>query len=211
MHRLAVSGVPAGRLVGSANVILRSRVRPAYTPAAVRPIRTTTPARGKSMTTTNAYAPPRAVVDDVAVAGAIGDPADRGTRLGANILDGIIFVAMAYLPLLLTVFAAEEDGGEVLAMIGAGLTLVGFIVWCWLTIKYVQANGQSIAKKLMNIKVVRSDGTRASLGRIFWRRNVVNTVLSIIPLYQLLDALFIFGETRQCLHDKLADTIVVKA
>jgi uncharacterized RDD family membrane protein YckC len=71
-------------------------------------------------------------------------------------------------------------------------------------------NGQSIAKKLLKIKVVRSDGSRASLGRIFWLRNVVNGLLSIIPAYGIVDVLFIFGESRQCLHDKIADTIVIK-
>ena len=74
----------------------------------------------------------------------------------------------------------------------------------------MKRNGQSIAKKLLSIKVVRSDGSPVSLGRLFWLRNVVN-LLGIIPLYGLIELLFIFGESRQCLHDKLADTIVVKA
>ncbi len=55
----------------------------------------------------------------------------------------------------------------------------------------------------------------ASLGRIFWLRNVVNLIPSVIPyvgnIYGLVDALFIFSESRQCVHDKIADTIVVKA
>jgi uncharacterized RDD family membrane protein YckC len=68
-----------------------------------------------------------------------------------------------------------------------------------------------MAKKLLNIKVVRSNGEAASVGRIFWLRNIVNGLISIVPLYGLIDALFIFSESRQCLHDKLADTIVIKA
>jgi uncharacterized RDD family membrane protein YckC len=64
---------------------------------------------------------------------------------------------------------------------------------------------------MIGIKVVRSDGSKASLGRIFWLRNFVNGLLGIIPFYQLIDILFIFGDQRQCLHDKIADTIVVKA
>jgi uncharacterized RDD family membrane protein YckC len=39
----------------------------------------------------------------------------------------------------------------------------------------------------------------------------VNSLIGIIPLYTIIDLLFIFGEQRQCLHDKIADTIVVKA
>jgi uncharacterized RDD family membrane protein YckC len=58
---------------------------------------------------------------------------------------------------------------------------------------------------------VRADGSRVSLGRLILLRNVVVWILSMIPLFSIVDALFIFGEARQCLHDKIADTIVVKA
>jgi uncharacterized RDD family membrane protein YckC len=64
---------------------------------------------------------------------------------------------------------------------------------------------------MLGIKVVRTDGSPASVGRIFWLRNVVNGLIGIVPLYGLVDVLFIFSESRQCLHDKIADTAVVKA
>jgi uncharacterized RDD family membrane protein YckC len=75
----------------------------------------------------------------------------------------------------------------------------------------MRRNGQSIGKKMLAIKVVRSDGTPASLARLIWLRNVLSWIISLIPLFVLIDNLFIFGERRQCLHDKFADTIVVKA
>jgi uncharacterized RDD family membrane protein YckC len=167
------------------------------------------------MTSTNVYAPPRAVVHDVAVVDGTGTPADRGTRLVASILDGIIFMGMVYLPFIIAALAAPnsegETGSDAIVIVGVGIGVIGLIAWCWLTVVYVQRNGQTIAKKLLTIKVVRSDGSPASLGRIFWLRNVVNGIASVIPLYGLIDALFIFGESRQCLHDKIADTIVIKA
>lgn len=169
------------------------------------------------MTMTNPYAPPRAAVDDVLTADEAALPAERSARLGAAILDGIIFTVMVYLPALFTMAmagaaakTAGESGASAMVMIGGVVTLAGVIAWCWLTIVYVKRNGQSIAKKLLKIKVVRSDGSRASLGRIFWLRNIVNGLISIIPLYGLIEVLFIFGERRQCLHDKIADTIVIK-
>jgi uncharacterized RDD family membrane protein YckC len=166
------------------------------------------------LSASNRYAPPRAAVRDVSYAS--DDPADRGTRFAAALLDSIILAAMVYLPLFVGMFvgaatAADSGSAGVVVIGGMVLALVGFAAWCWLTIKYVVANGQSIAKKMLGIKVVRSDGSDISLGRIFWLRNFVNALISIIPLYGLIDVLFIFSESRQCLHDKLADTMVVKA
>jgi len=63
----------------------------------------------------------------------------------------------------------------------------------------------------VHIKIVRSDGSPVSLSRVIWLRNAVNMVLGIIPLYGFIDALFIFGNARRCVHDHLADTIVIKA
>jgi uncharacterized RDD family membrane protein YckC len=168
------------------------------------------------MNTANPYAPPQATVQDVADSGAT--PAGRGTRLVGVILDSIIFTAMVYIPMVIGMrfngpLLLATGHFNPMALYGAGslLGLIGLIAWCWLTILFVSRNGQSIAKKMLGIKVVRSDGSPASLGRIFLLRNVVNTVLAFVPFYGLVDALLIFGDARQCVHDKIADTIVIKA
>ena len=165
------------------------------------------------MTTPNPYAPPTAEVQDIYDPTGALELADRGTRLAAAIVDGCIFFGMCYLPILAMVAVGSAAGqdSDVLVAIGFMAGMAGFGVWCWLTIPRVMANGQSIAKKMLGIKVVRTDGSPASFGRIFWLRNVVNGAMAILPLYQFIDWLFIFGESRQCLHDKLADTMVVKA
>jgi uncharacterized RDD family membrane protein YckC len=166
---------------------------------------------------TNPYAPPRATVLDIVDPHAPTVTADRGTRLGATILDSIFFAGLVYVPFVVAAIfaglgrqAGNENASAIFAVAGV-VAFAGFIVWCWLTIKYVRGNGQSIAKKLLGIKVVRTDGSPAALGRIFWLRNFVNGLISIVPLYGLIDSLFIFGESRQCLHDKIADTIVIRA
>ena len=164
----------------------------------------------------NPYAPPRAVVQDIADPNATAVPAERGTRLGAALLDGLILIVTVYAPFVLGALLSLEPTGASRAdgaILGAGigLGLIGFAVWCWFTIKYVKRNGQSIGKKLVGIKVIRTGGAPVTLGRLFWLRNVANGVISIIPLYGFLDLLFIFGESRRCLHDRIADTIVVKA
>jgi uncharacterized RDD family membrane protein YckC len=110
--------------------------------------------------------------------------------------------------------AGAESGNDAAGGMFLGslvLTLVGFVAWLWLTLKQMNETGQSLAKKYFNIKVVRSDGSPASLGNLIWKRNVLNWLISIIPLYGFIEVLFIFGEDRQCLHDRIADTIVVEA
>jgi uncharacterized RDD family membrane protein YckC len=171
---------------------------------------------------TNPYAPPSANVYDVADTSGSLVPADRGTRLGAAILDGLVIAVLVYLPffagfgfMAATSGASSSDDLPVPLLIGGLFACVGFIVWAYFTIRYVTANGQSIAKKWLNIKVVRSDGSPATLGRIFWIRNVANSLIGVVPIlgyvYGIVDLLFIFSESRQCLHDKIADTIVVNA
>jgi uncharacterized RDD family membrane protein YckC len=165
------------------------------------------------MNTNNPYAPPSAKVSDVADATDELELAGRAIRLGAFILDAIIGGILVYLPLVLGGGFGNFATGQTpdISPIAALLALAGFVVWAWFTILYVARNGQTIAKKWLGIKVVRSDGSKASLGRIFWLRNVVNALVGIIPFYFFIDHLVIFGDARQCVHDKIADTIVVVA
>lgn len=173
------------------------------------------------MNTTNPYAPPQAAVQDVTDSGE-QVLAGRGARLGAAILDGLILSGVMYLPLIVAVKASgnalfvnarfNTAGISELAFL---LPVAGLLAVGWLNYLYVSRNGQSIAKKIVGIKVVRSDGSRVSVARVFWLRNVLNTAIGMIPLvgavYWLVDSLLIFGERRQCMHDKIADTIVINA
>jgi uncharacterized RDD family membrane protein YckC len=169
-----------------------------------------------AQTQQNPYAPPQAEVGDIEDADASVEQAGRGIRLGAAVLDTIIVFAVM-LPMLLSAGIAELVADPAAVIMGASglISIVASVALIAVTIVLVKRNGQTIGKKLVGIKVVRSDGSRASLGRIFWLRNIVNAIPAAIPfvgsLYQLVDHLFIFGDKRQCVHDKIADTIVVKA
>ena len=166
---------------------------------------------------TNPYAPPQSMVLDVSEPADALVRAERITRLGAALLDSLLILAVIYGPILLAAFVAGLIGDDQSAAAGAAVivgglaALSGLGVWITFTVRFVRENGQSIGKRMLNIKVVRLDGSAASLGRIFWLRNALNGLLSLIPLYGVIDVLFIFGEGQQCLHDRIADTIVVKA
>jgi uncharacterized RDD family membrane protein YckC len=169
----------------------------------------------------NPYAPPSAKVGDV-VDNTSQELAGRGVRLGAALLDGLIAGLFVYVPLLiglgssLATIATNPEAILPLLLGAAGLAaLVGLIIWGTITFILVKRNSQTIAKKILGIKVVRSDGSPITLARIFFLRNVVNALIGFIPfvggIYSLVDHLFIFADSRQCLHDKIADSIVIKA
>ena len=173
------------------------------------------------MNTTNPYAPPQAAVEDVTDSSE-HVLASRGTRLGATIMDGVIVVIAMYVPIMVAValsgrplFVSTRLNPAGVGLFALLLPVAGIVAIAWMNYLYVSRNGQSIAKKILGIKVVRSDGSPVSVARVFWLRNVLNLVIGAIPLlgtlYALIDALLIFGAPRQCLHDKIADTIVINA
>lgn len=165
----------------------------------------------------NPYAPPQAEVRDTVTQNET-ELAGRGTRFGAAMLDGLILVLLVGAPLFVgaDIDAMSTDFTGGLSTTGMTLAGIGALILAGVTTYLVHRNGQTIGKKLLGIKVVRSDASPASLARIFWLRNVVNGIPGVIPVignaWGTVDHVFIFvGDKRQCVHDKIADTIVIKA
>jgi uncharacterized RDD family membrane protein YckC len=164
----------------------------------------------------NPYATPRAELADELVPERV--LADRGTRLAAVFLDGIFF-GLAAVPMILVLVYVSRGGDasdfDLAAAVGVGLgllLLLGLLAWnCVLLARA----GQTLAKKMLGIRVVRRDGRHCGLARIFFARYLPVTVLGMVPfvggLVTLVDALLIFRDDRRCLHDEIADTIVVRA
>jgi uncharacterized RDD family membrane protein YckC len=158
-----------------------------------------------------------------------GSLAERGARLLAASIDELIVLG-AFLPMLFGVVPALVNlasGGtdpelfdtgtlvsDMLSGPGTTITVVALLVWVGITAWLVAANGQSIGKRLVGIKVVRTDGSRASLARIFLLRNVVSSLPNFLPylgwFYLLADPLLIYQDSRRCIHDLIADTIVIR-
>jgi uncharacterized RDD family membrane protein YckC len=146
-----------------------------------------------------------------------GEPAERSTRLKAVTVDELLVTAIVLPACIDAVMHAHSFPPAITDFLGIGsaISLVALLVWLAITLRLMQRHGQSIGKRLYRIKVVRKDGSPASLARLFWLRNVVSLLPTLLAevgiVYELIDALMIYGESRQCLHDRIADTIVVKA
>ena len=173
------------------------------------------------MSNTNPYQAPQSRVDDVAEQAQTFVLAERATRLGAASLDGIIFmipVLVAVLPLVLMLMNQQGMQGIPIApwmnwLIGiASIIILAVLIT---NLIFWHRYSQSIGKRILKIKIVRADGSRAGLRRIFFLRLMVPGLIGAIPfagnVFSVVDVLMIFRDSRKCLHDNIADTLVIKA
>jgi uncharacterized RDD family membrane protein YckC len=159
------------------------------------------------------YAPPQAHVEDVP------EPADRPVlasrweRLRASLVDMVISVATWWGALFLAGRNpwAAPGGWEAIALNG----LLAFVLFAAIHGYTLATSGQTLGKKVVGIRIARRDGSPASLGRLVGLRYGVGYLLGLIPsigwIYGFVDSLMIFRDSRRCLHDVIADTIVLKA
>jgi len=161
----------------------------------------------------NRFAPPRAHVEDVEAGSA--QLATRGARLGAAIIDVMVnmafFVALAVLTPF-NLFKIAQGNPSTTTLLTAFVAGFG---WFLVVHGYLLAKrGQTVGKAALGLRIVRTNGEQASFGRLIGLRYSIGALLAAIPflgrLYGLVDALLIFRASRRCLHDLIADTIVIK-
>jgi uncharacterized RDD family membrane protein YckC len=171
----------------------------------------------------NRFAPPKAAL---AEPGSLaGGPvyAGRGMRLLAAILDGVIVSAIIW-PLFFVfgsmgMLAPADPGSPAEAFANMGrmfqAMIPGYVIAAVVQGWSLHAFGGTLGKKILGLRIVRTDGSRAGFVRLFFGRGAAAVVPACIPLlgglYALVDMLLIFRDSRQCLHDQIADTIVVTA
>jgi uncharacterized RDD family membrane protein YckC len=135
--------------------------------------------------------------------------ASYGSRLASFLLDvGLVLVMLLPLVLSVTVFEPRSKGADSTFF----LSFFGIIALGIYQMVLLSRTGQTLGKKAMNIRVVRSDdGGNPGFRRAVGLRFLVNSLICLIPVYTLLDSLFIFSAERRCLHDHIAGTKVVGA
>ena len=167
----------------------------------------------------NPYAAPMARIDDFDGGQLV--LADRGMRLVAALVDTIIVIAvMAVIGIIAAIMVpalgsnASGQSDEVAAAILGFFVMAALAALLIVNLVLLHRYGQTIGKRLFNMKIVRVDGSRCSLPRIIFARWLPTAVLSMIPLigflFTLIDPLLIFRADHRCMHDLIADTIVVK-
>jgi uncharacterized RDD family membrane protein YckC len=157
--------------------------------------------------------------------------ANRRTRLDAVIHDILVMILVTIpFSFLVGLWILSSPGVRIgnseavtlLTVICIGVIIPNLVPLC--------LYGQNFGKRLHSIKIVKTDGSPAGLGTLLVRTLVTlgillfaaNLIIKGLPfpssppliimgtLIALLDPLFIFQNSRQCLHDLIANTIVVK-
>ncbi len=139
---------------------------------------------------------------------ASANPAGRIARLGAVILDGFIYLIPPVILAVVTPLLVHGPGGGTVAAVFILIAiLIVFLYQMALLIK----DGQTLGKKALRIRIVKMDtGENGGFVPNVLLRLIVNGLLGIIPLYGLVDILFIFRGDRRCIHDMIAGTQVVE-
>jgi uncharacterized RDD family membrane protein YckC len=157
-----------------------------------------------------------------------GSLATPGRRLGARALDWLILIPVYGALAAIAVAIVAPHAGPLFPVTntdaGAGAPTPGF-VWIYLAVivAFVVAGllamvyevvataryGRTLGKMWLHIRPLRTDGGPLGWGRtlarvaIYWLSTVFGTPGLINPLWCMWDG------KSQCLHDKVADTIVV--
>lgn len=160
------------------------------------------------------YAPPQATVADVADENQGPQLAGRVERLGAAILDTVFQSLVLWGVSLLTPYNPWDAQGRDAWSFNAASVAIGVVIFLLLNGYLLATRGQTIGKILLKIRITRPSGEAVSITRLALRYGAgfaAALVMVVVWVYSLIDCLMIFRESRRCLHDVIADTIVVKA
>lgn len=164
-----------------------------------------------------------------------GQPlADFGTRLLAVLIDSAIVTGIAmivFTPVLFffvftrmdEIMAAEPGVGPQpdvfgelvgpLLLLEAGIILLLLVAYYVYYVEMMYRSGQTVGKKVVGIRVVPADPQRRLTRGMAAKRYLVENVAgTLVPLFVYLDGLWQLWDKpyQQTLHDKVAQTVVVK-
>ncbi len=126
-------------------------------------------------------------------------------RVVATMLDGLlVFVLQFVLGFLLASAGIAAGIGDVSGLV----MLFGYLLSFAYYIVFTGYCGQTPGKMALRIKVIRTDGAQIGYGRAAFRETVAKFISGIILCIGYL--MVAFDGQKQGLHDRMADTYVIK-
>ena len=135
--------------------------------------------------------------------------AERFQRWAGAFVDNLVPAVLAVPMLFLAPFLGDSEAVTDLAIVGyaMGYLLVSVVNWV-----LIPTRGQTLGKMAVGTRIVTDTGGPVDFVKgVVVRSWLFTFVNAMVGILSLVDVLFIFGEDKQCLHDKVAKTIVVDA
>jgi uncharacterized RDD family membrane protein YckC len=133
-----------------------------------------------------------------------------GRRLAAAVVDLVVLIALFVLLAVTIGDSTSKDGGVSLSLHGGAAALYFALVLLYYFVLEA-ALGQTVGKLLLGLRVLRPDGSRASVGRIALR--TLLRIVDWLPFFYLVGfiTLLATGHPRRRLGDLAAKTVVTRA
>ena len=171
--------------------------------------------KSSTMSEENPYSPPVNQVEAPPIQSAVPglhNYASLGERFSGKLIDVLIMIPLGLLGLVILVFS----GGA--SVYGPGETflvaIIGMAAYIGVQWAFWASTGQSIGKKVMKTQVVNLDGSQASVRTIAFKRYGIISLIGNVPVFgplvYFIGVLLIFRQNRNCLHDDIAKTRVIK-
>lgn len=166
------------------------------------------------MTENNVYSTPQAQLVDQ-VDDSEKPLASRWARLGASIIDSIIMMVVLLPVMYLTGgFDGVMEGRQPSFVYSLGIAVLGIVVFFAINYRFLVANGQTVGKKVLEIKIVDLNGNVP----VFQPQLIIRYAVYMLPgqipvvgqIFSFINILFIFTKEKRCIHDLVAKTKVVQ-
>ncbi len=165
----------------------------------------------------NPYAAPSQVGGPNPIGGGSMRLADLGKRFLGALVDGLVGLVLAgpgYVMMIVGQPSVEGEAPGAIFWVGLLAVVVGGLLILAAQIYLLATRSQTIGKCVMKTQIVDfRTGQRADLVHALLIRLIGNGLISAVPclgaIYSIVDICFIFREDRRCIHDLLANTVVV--
>lgn len=144
--------------------------------------------------------------------------ASRWARLGAAIIDCLIMIpitiASSYFILQIIEHVTPDAPIEsaLFIFIPFAIVMVNLLIFIIINGRSLLVKGQTVGKRMCNIKIVDKTGALSAKKRIVLRY-AFSFALPVVPilgaLLALINNLCVFTPSKRCLHDRVAGTQVI--
>ncbi len=145
------------------------------------------------------------------------EKATRMNRLLAQLIDGAVSLIclIPLIPMMFSLIITQSHDNPldspIELLFGIGLSVILLIILGGYQLYILTMSGQTIGKRMMKIKIIKSD-TGENPGfviAVLLRSLVPSLINSVVGIFSIVDYCFIFREDRRCIHDLLASTDVI--